>query len=203
MSSLPARLFAAWTTPTTWQTSQPIRRWRLTAGATVFGQAVFELLDPRMCLGQLLFQRQQFHDQRFEQAIFFTQGIEFFVFRHGVLSLVSSPKAESVGDPVGSHVSACSGAPTRGRPAPCTANVVCPRGMGAGTPGLVPGLESLPAFVLLTAERDHEKAGSGMLLMQLASGFSVGFATKALMMSCGHVLVGEFTPCPTPGNRKK
>ena len=56
---------------------------------------------------------------------------------------------------------------------------------------------------LLSVESDHLKNGSSMLLMQLASGFSVGFAKKAFVMSFGQVLMGEDTPCPTPGNRKK
>jgi hypothetical protein len=77
-------------------------------------------------------------------------------------------------------------------------------------PGLTPPLvlahldpESLPVLVPLSTESDYVKNGSGMLLMQLASGFSVGFARKAFMMSFGQVLLGEYTPCPTPGNRKK
>ncbi len=64
------------------QTPQPIGgRW-LTARAAVFGQAVFQLLDPRSRLGQLLFHWQQFRDQRFEQAIFFSQSLQFFFLRH-------------------------------------------------------------------------------------------------------------------------
>ena len=45
------------------------------------------------------------------------------------------------------------------------------------------------------------KNGSGIVFMQLASGFSVGFTRKAFMILTGQ-LVGEETPCPTPGNRK-
>jgi hypothetical protein len=98
MSRLTSRTLAARTTRTAGQTRQPISRWRLTARATVFGQAVFELLDPRIRLGQLLFQRQQFRYQRFEHAIFFSQGLQFFFLRHdgtlaGFLSF-----GKSVGD---------------------------------------------------------------------------------------------------------
>ena len=46
----------------------------------------------------------------------------------------------------------------------------------------------------LSTKSDYVKAGSGMLLMQLASGFSVGCSTKACMMVCGQLLVGEETP---------
>ena len=55
----------------------------------------------------------------------------------------------------------------------------------------------------LSTKSDYAKTGSGMLLMQLASGFSVGFSQKAFVMSSGQLLMGEATPCPTPGNRKK
>lgn len=42
-----------------------------------------------------------------------------------------------------------------------------------------------------------------MLSMQLALGFSAGFAKKAFMMSFGQVPILESrTPWPTPGNRK-
>ncbi len=36
-----------------------------------------------MRLGQLLFQRQQFRYQRFEDAIFFSQSLQFFFLRDG------------------------------------------------------------------------------------------------------------------------
>ena len=58
-------------------------------------------------------------------------------------------------------------------------------------------------LVLLSTERDHVKTGSNMLLMQLVSGFSVGWSLKASGMASGQVLVGECIKWPTPGNRKK
>ena len=98
MSGLTSRTLPARTTRTAGQTRQPIRRGWFTACSTVFGQSVFELLDPGIRLGQLLFQRQQFRDERFERSIFFTQGLQFFFFRYrctlvGVLSF-----GKSVGD---------------------------------------------------------------------------------------------------------
>ena len=60
-----------------------------------------------------------------------------------------------------------------------------------------------PVLVLLSTERDHVKIGSTMLLMQLVSGFSVGWSQKASGMVSGQVLVGECIMWPTPGNRKK
>src|SRR5205085_1514426 len=69
-------------TRTAWQTRQPIRGGRLTARSTVFRHSLFELLDPGSCLDQLLFQGQQFSDQRFEHAIFFSQSLQFFFVRH-------------------------------------------------------------------------------------------------------------------------
>src|SRR5438034_147975 len=83
MSGLTSRTLAAGTTRTAWQTRQPIRRGRLTARATVFCQSLFQVLDPRIGLGQLLFQRQQLSYQRFEGSIFFSKGLQFFFLRHG------------------------------------------------------------------------------------------------------------------------
>ena len=57
MSRLISRTLATGTTDSAWQTRQPIRRGRLTARATILGQAVFEVLDPRPRLYQLLLQR--------------------------------------------------------------------------------------------------------------------------------------------------
>jgi hypothetical protein len=45
VSSLTSRTLAARTTRTAWQARQPIRRGRLTARSTIFGQSVFEFLD--------------------------------------------------------------------------------------------------------------------------------------------------------------
>src|SRR5207248_1927669 len=73
MSRLTSWTLSTWTTRTAWQTRQPISRGRLTARSTIFGQSVFEFLDPGLRLGQLLFQRQQFRYQRFEHSIFFSQ----------------------------------------------------------------------------------------------------------------------------------
>ena len=53
---------------------------------------------------------------------------------------------------------------------------------------------SLVVATPLCIESDYVKAGSGMLLMQLASGFSVGWSQKACMMVYGQLLVGEETP---------
>jgi hypothetical protein len=98
MSSLTSRTLSARTTRTAGQTPQPIRRGRLTARSTVFGQAVFQVLDPRIRLGQLLFQREQVRYQRFEQAIFFSQGLQFFFFRHGCTLVGFLSFGKSVGD---------------------------------------------------------------------------------------------------------
>src|SRR6266699_1705559 len=98
MSRLTARRLAAGTTRTPWQTCQPIRGWRLTACATVLGQAIFELLDPRMRLGQLLLQWQQLRDQRFEATIFFAQGLQFFVLRHARTLTAFLSFGKSLGD---------------------------------------------------------------------------------------------------------
>jgi hypothetical protein len=82
MSRLTSWRFRAGTTRRAWQTRQPIRGGRLTAGATVFGQALFQFLDASVRLGQLLLQWQQLRHQRFEQAIFFSQGLQFVFLRH-------------------------------------------------------------------------------------------------------------------------
>ncbi len=55
-------------------------------------------------------------------------------------------------------------------------------------------VDDLPSVWNLSTKSDYVKNGLGMLLMQLASGFSVGFARKAFMMSFGQVLLGEYTP---------
>lgn len=82
VSRLTSRLLAARPPRPAGQTPQSIRRGRLTTGAIVFGQAVFPLLDPRRRLGQLLLQREQLRDQRFEESIFFAQGLQFVFVRH-------------------------------------------------------------------------------------------------------------------------
>src|SRR5712691_1660833 len=82
MSRLTSRTLSARRTRTAGQTRQPIRRWRLTARSTVFGQPVFALLDPRIRLGQLLFQWKQLSYQPLEHAIFFSKALQFFFFRH-------------------------------------------------------------------------------------------------------------------------
>ncbi len=79
MSSLTARTLSARTIRTPRQTPQPIRGGWLTARSTVFGQSVFEFFDPLIGLGQLLFQREQLSYQRFEGAIFFSKGLQFFI----------------------------------------------------------------------------------------------------------------------------
>src|SRR5207244_5297508 len=83
MSRLPSWTLSARTTGTAWRTRQPIRRGRLATRSTVLCHSVFEFLDPGIRLGQLLFQWQQFSDQRFEHSIFFSKGLQFFIFRHG------------------------------------------------------------------------------------------------------------------------
>jgi hypothetical protein len=98
MPSLPSRTLAARTTSTAGQTRQPIRRGRLTARSTVFGQSLFQLLDPRSRLGQLLFQREQFRYQRFEGSIFFSKGLQFFFFRHRCTLVGFLSFGKSVGD---------------------------------------------------------------------------------------------------------
>ncbi len=103
MSSLASRALAARTTRTAGQTRKPIRRWWLTARSTVFGQGVFQVLDPRIRLGQLLFQRKQFGYQRFEDSIFFPKGLQFFFFRHGCTLIGFLSVGKSVGDLSRSH----------------------------------------------------------------------------------------------------
>lgn len=49
-------------------------------------------------------------------------------------------------------------------------------------------------YAQLCWEGDYTKSGFGILLMQLASGFSVGFFKKVRVMSPGQLLVGEETP---------
>src|SRR6266567_5359814 len=89
---------STWTTRTAWRTRKPIRRGRLTARSTVFGQSLFEVLDPRIRLGQLLLQREQFSYQGFERSIFFSQGLQFFFFRHGCTLNGFLSFGKSVGD---------------------------------------------------------------------------------------------------------
>ena len=55
---------------------------------------------------------------------------------------------------------------------------------------------------VLSTESDYVKTGSDILLMQLASGFSVGFSKKVNMISSGQVL-RDCTAWPTPENRRK
>ena len=83
MSRLTSWTLSARTTGTAWRTRQPIRRGRLATRSTVLCHSVFQVLDPGIRLGQLLFQWQQFSDQRFEHSIFFSKGLQFFIFRHG------------------------------------------------------------------------------------------------------------------------
>src|SRR5712692_5016363 len=98
MSSLTSRTLSTRTTRTAWQTRQPIRRGRLTARSTVLCQAVFQVLDPGIRLGQLLFQRKQFSYQRFEGSIFFPQGLQFFFFRHSCTLVGFLSFGKSIGD---------------------------------------------------------------------------------------------------------
>ncbi len=98
MSRLPSWSLAAGTTRTAGQTPKPIGRGRLTARSTVFGHCVFQLLDPSIGLGQLLFQRQQFRDQRFEASIFFPKGLQFFFLRHRCTLVDFLSFGKSVGD---------------------------------------------------------------------------------------------------------
>jgi len=98
MACLPSSTLSARTTRTAGQTRQPISGGRLTARSTVFGQAVFELFDPRIRLGQLLFQREQFRDQRFERSIFFSQSWQFFFFLHTCTLVDFLSFGKSVGD---------------------------------------------------------------------------------------------------------
>ena len=58
--------------------------------STVLCQPVFQVLDPGMRLGQVLFQRQQFRSQYVEDSVFFPKGLQFFIVRHGC-TLAGSP----------------------------------------------------------------------------------------------------------------
>src|SRR6266567_3649015 len=98
VSRLTSRTLAARTTRTAWQTCQPIRRGRLIARSTVLCQSVFELLDAGTGLQQLLFQREQLGYQRFEHSIFFSQGLQFFFFRHRCTLVGFLCFGKSVGD---------------------------------------------------------------------------------------------------------
>ena len=98
MSRLTSWTLATGTTSTAGQTRQPIRRGRLTARSTVFCQSVFEFLDPRIRLGQLLFQRQQLSYQSSEDPIFFSKGLQFFFFRHAPTLAGFLSFGKSVGD---------------------------------------------------------------------------------------------------------
>src|SRR5450759_2076375 len=98
MSRLPSWTLATGTTSTARQTLQPIRRGRLTARSTVFGQSLFQLLDPRSRQGHLLFQREQLRHQGFERSIFFSKGLQFFFFRHGCTLIDFLSFGKSVGD---------------------------------------------------------------------------------------------------------
>src|SRR5262249_32820417 len=82
MSRLTSWRLAARTTASAWRTCWSIGRRRLATGAAVLCQSAFQVLDPRIRLGQLLFQWQQFRYQLFEQAVFFPQGVQFFIFGH-------------------------------------------------------------------------------------------------------------------------
>ena len=82
MSRLTSWTLSARTTSTAGQTPRTIRGGRLTARATILCQSFFQLLDPGLRLFQLLFQGQQFRDQCFEEAIFFSQGLQFVFVRH-------------------------------------------------------------------------------------------------------------------------
>jgi hypothetical protein len=98
MASLPTWTLATPTTSPPRQTGQPIRGGRLTARATVLSQALFQLPDARLPLGQLLFQRKQLPSQRFEQPLFFSQGLQFFFLRHGSPLAVFLSFGKSLGD---------------------------------------------------------------------------------------------------------
>src|SRR5713226_5851703 len=106
MSRLTSWTLAARTTSTAGQTRQPIRRGRFTARSTVFGQSVFQFLDPRIRLDQLLLQREQFSYQRFERSIFFSKGLQFFFFRHSGTLIGFLSFGKSLGDLSSYHISA-------------------------------------------------------------------------------------------------
>ena len=75
MSSLTSWMVSARTTRGAWQARKPIRRGRLTARSTVFSQSVFEVLDPRIRLGQLFFQWEQLSYQGFKGTDFLLEGL--------------------------------------------------------------------------------------------------------------------------------
>src|SRR5207244_13179067 len=104
MSRLPSWTLSARTTGTAWRTRQPIRRGRLATRSTVLCHSVFEFLDPGIRLGQLLFQWQQFSDQRFEHSIFFSKGLQFFIFRHGCTLADFLSFGKSIGADLSSYV---------------------------------------------------------------------------------------------------
>jgi hypothetical protein len=54
--------------------------------------------------------------------------------------------------------------------------------------GLGRVVHDLPSVCSLSTESDYVKNGSCKLLMQAASGFSVGWSKKAQVMSCGQLL---------------
>src|SRR5712692_157585 len=106
MSRLTSWTLAARTTSTAGQTRQTIRRGRFTARSTVFGQCVFEVLDPRIRLDQLLLQREQFSYQSFEGSIFFSKGLQFFFFRQSGTLVDFLSFGKSLGDLSSYHISA-------------------------------------------------------------------------------------------------
>jgi hypothetical protein len=62
------------------------------------GQAHFQFLDARLRLGQLLLQREQFSHQRFEEAILFSQSLQFFFLCHAATLAGFFSFGKSVGD---------------------------------------------------------------------------------------------------------
>ena len=98
VSRLATWTLAARTTRTARQSPQSIGRGRLTARATVFAQAVFQFLDAGLRQRQLLFHGEQLPYQRFEGAIFFPQGLQFFVLRHRGTLLDFLSFGKSLGD---------------------------------------------------------------------------------------------------------
>jgi hypothetical protein len=97
MASLTSRRLAAGTRRTAGQPSQSIRGGRFTAGATIFAQALLQFLDARRGLRQLLFQREQFSYQGFEEPIFFVQGLQFVFLHHGSTLVAFLSFSKSVG----------------------------------------------------------------------------------------------------------
>src|SRR5439155_10231686 len=98
VSRLTSWTLSARTTRTAGQTPKPIRRGRLTTRSTVFCQSLFQVLDPRIGLGQVLFQRQQLSYQRFEGSIFFSKGLQFFFLCHGGTLTAFLSFGKSLGD---------------------------------------------------------------------------------------------------------